>query len=228
MYRVLSKKLIVIAIVWLGIGVGYFFNVISDLFHMELRTALIPVVVWLLINTLLLRAVWRKLWSWFPMLGKIIFPDLNGDWVVTLNSNWPRVSQLLDAASSKTEGIDMASCRDMDLATLSSMTLRARIDQSWFGMEMRLYNPAQNTPIEDSHTILIEPIKANGLKKPGICYMYRQTNKTDNVADDVEFDGSARLQYDADSDCLEGYFWSNRMWRRAMCTAGTITFTRLE
>ena len=31
---------------------------------------------------------WRKVWAIAPILNKWIFPDLNGDWVATIDWNW--------------------------------------------------------------------------------------------------------------------------------------------
>jgi hypothetical protein len=33
-------------------------------------------------------AVWRPLWSWFPILGRRVFPDLTGTWAGELVSTW--------------------------------------------------------------------------------------------------------------------------------------------
>jgi SMODS-associating 2TM, beta-strand rich effector domain len=33
-------------------------------------------------------AVWRKLWNWFPIIGRKLFPDLTGTWVGELVSTW--------------------------------------------------------------------------------------------------------------------------------------------
>jgi hypothetical protein len=33
-------------------------------------------------------AVWRRLWKWFPILGRKLFPDLTGTWAGELVSTW--------------------------------------------------------------------------------------------------------------------------------------------
>ena len=33
-------------------------------------------------------AVWRRLWNWFPIIGRKLFPDLTGTWVGELVSTW--------------------------------------------------------------------------------------------------------------------------------------------
>lgn len=223
MYRILSKKLIVTAIAQLGIGV---FLLLEASFNAEFRVGFVAFLAWAILNALALSPIWRRVWRWFPILSEKVFPDLNGEWNVVLNSNWPRIEQLLDAAKSDKNALDMGSCSDGMLMPLGSLTLRAKIRQTWFGLEMRLSNPEQNSPIQDSETIVVEPTAPNGLRRPGICYLYRQRNQTDALTDDGVFDGAARLEYDSESDSLEGHFWTNRMWRRGMCTAGTITFTR--
>ena len=223
MYRILPKKLIVLTIAQLGIGV---FLLLELLFNANPRIPFAALLVWGVVNGIAWKPVWQCVWRRFPILSEKIFPDLNGEWDVTLNSNWSRIQQLQCTAKSGTGILNMETCPDTMLAPLSSVNLRAKIHQTWFGFEMRIFNPAQNSPIQDSETIVIEPIAPNGLRRAGICYLYSQRNQTDVLTDDACFDGAARLEYDADSDSLDGYFWTNRMWRRGMCTAGTITFMR--
>lgn len=228
MYRILPKQMIFIGFAWLVIGLLSVAYSLPSLSSIELRVSSIPGIAWLLLNGLLLNPVWRRLWKMFPILGKLVFPDLNGRWRVELASNWPRQQQLLNAAASRSVVFDMRQCPTDQLAPLTPMVLEAEIVQTWWKFEMKLWNPGGNTPIERSDTISVDPFPADGLKRPGICYFFKQVNATDNVSDDNEFYGAARLEYDLSKDQLIGLAWTSRMWRRAMNTAGPVTFNRLN
>jgi hypothetical protein len=45
--------------------------------------------------TLIVGVIWRRVWLWFPFIGKITFPDLNGTWEGHLLSTWtdPKTGQ---------------------------------------------------------------------------------------------------------------------------------------
>jgi len=224
MYRLIPNQFFVVAIVWLTMGFMFALPALSQWLKFDFRISIIPIFVWSLLNLLLWKPVWRFVWRLFPVLSKW-FPDLNGKWKVTLCSNWSRQEQMLE--TSRSGDFDMRSAAKEDLAPLQSAEFQAEIDQTWWKVEMKLRNPLQNTPIKQSDSIYIEPCPGSGLRQPTIMYFFKQTNQTDNVSDDIEFYGSARLEYDADKDRLDGTFWTARMWRRAMNTAGTVVFTRL-
>lgn len=40
---------------------------------------------------------WRKLWAMFPTLNTLIFPDLNGRWIMTINWHWADKSGVVEA-----------------------------------------------------------------------------------------------------------------------------------
>jgi len=174
---------------------------------------------------LLLNPIWRFFWKVIPPLRRW-FPDLNGSWDVKLESNWARHKQVIAAAKSEIPAIDIQTCPEEELAPLTPISLRAEIRQTWWSFEMRLTNPRTDSPLKRSDVIILEPFAGKGLRPPTVCYFYKQENATDNVSDDNEFFGAARLTYDADCDRLEGVAWTARMWRRAMNTAAAISFTR--
>jgi hypothetical protein len=228
MYRIFPKKLVFFAFAWIVIGIYFLFDTLGGLTHLTLRISSIPAIGWLLLNALLFNPVWRFCWRKIPYLQKLVFPDLNGKWKVELYSNWPRQLQLLEAAQSNETVLDMRGCPESDLAELTPMILEAEISQTWWSIEMKLYNPKSDTPIDKSNTISVDPFPRNGLRDPGICYIYKQENTTGNVSDDSEFYGAARLEYDFEKGQLKGLVWTARMWQRAMNTASKAVFTRIE
>ncbi len=132
----------------------------------------------------------------------------------------------MKAASGQTQPIDIQTCPESDLVPLAPIILRAEIRQTWWTFEMRLTNPRLDSPIKNSNVIVLEPFAGKGLQPPTICYFYKQENSSDNVSDDTEFYGAARLSYNSDTDSLEGTAWTARMWRRAMNTAAAVNFRR--
>lgn len=220
--------MILIAFAWLVFGLVALAGALIA-WHVELRLFAIPGLSWLLLNVLLWNPIWRFLWKKCPMLEEKIFPDLNGIWDVELCSNWPRQQQLLAASLSPDISLDMLKCPESELSPLKPLFLKAKITQTWWKIEMSMWNPEEDTPIDSSNTIVVEPFRQGGHKRPGICYFYKQINKsTKDVTDDTEFYGSARLLYDPGSKKLKGLAWTARMWTRAINTAGEITFARAE
>ncbi len=230
MYKVFSAKVLILAVSWLVMGLYFIIpevnRFLDEFTNYKFRTAAIPSLAWVVISLVLWKPVWRFFWKLVPPLNKWIFPDLNGEWDVELFSNWPRQVQLLEAAMSEDKKINMRQCDESHLAELTPIQLRARIHQTWWEFEIQLYNPNNNTPIDRSYTISVEPFRGTEFQPPGICYIYKQQNQTDNVSDDNEFFGAARLTYNFSNKRLTGVAWTARMWRRAMNTAGPITFTR--
>lgn len=225
MHRILPRKVLFIAFAWIVVGLVAISGAIPEWTHLQVKTASVPALAWLTLNLLLLNPAWRFFWKRISWLSRW-FPDLNGVWEVEMRSNWSRHEQLLNAAAGAGEPLDMRTCPEDALASLRAIRLRAEISQTWWSIEMRMWNPARDTPIRESQTVHVEPFSRQGLKPAGISYFYKQQNETANVADDTEFFGAARLLYDADTDRLDGLAWTARMWPRAMNTAGPITFRR--
>ncbi|KQU89467.1 hypothetical protein ASD00_26800 [Ensifer sp. Root31] len=227
MYRILSKKALFVSFSWLVVGLLLLGQYLSRSFPLSPKYTAIPALAWIVLSTILWNPVWRQVWRWFPRLGRVVFPDLNGRWRVELCSNWPRQEQLLNAAMSKLDVIDMRHCAPERLAPLTPIILEAEITQTWWSFEMKMWNPQRDTPIKRSDTISVDPYVGTGLRPHGVCYFFKQTNETDIVSDDAEFYGAARLEYVTETDELEGLVWSARQWRRAMNTAGTVKFSRI-
>jgi SMODS-associating 2TM, beta-strand rich effector domain len=220
MYRVIPHKAIFLAIAWLVFGCTLVIEAADQILVADwLRPAQAMTVAWLVANLLLWKPIWRWVWKRFPMLNRRIFPDLNGIWDVDMKSNWPIHKQLIDAAAGRVESIDIEQCPEGLLAQLQRVALKAEIDQSWFKIEIRMWNPSGNTPIDRSDA-------ASGLKPSGLFYFFKQQNQTQNLSDDNQFYGAARVTYDQKSDTLSGHFWTARMWGRAMNTAGMLTYSR--
>ncbi len=225
MYRILPKKLIFLAFAWLVLSLMYLFGTVNGLRAGSARIGAVPGLAWWIVLAVLYDPIWRFAWRKIAWLRNW-FPDLNGDWDVEIRSNWSRQHQLLDAAASTTESFDTRARDPSHLVPLDTVRLKARIKQGWWKIEMQMWNPAGDTPILNSDTLLIDPFPADGLRRAGIAYFFKQRNQTDEWSDASEFDGAAKVEYDHETGKLSGFFWTTRVWQRAMNTAGTITFTR--
>lgn len=172
--------------------------------------------------------LWRPIWKLFPKLNEWVYPDLNGEWDVTLKSNWSRQRQLLDSAKGLTAKIDFEKCDDEELAGLLEVKLKAKITMTIFTFDMKLWNPADNSPIKESDIVSAMPFRVSEYKRSGIYYIFQQINKNQKLGDSKTFYGAAHVEYHKESDTLEGLFWSERMWERAVNTAGKVEFKRSE
>lgn len=224
MYRLVPKKVIFLAIAWLILGFWFVMQWFGHALQSEIRVGLVPTIAWLAVNGILLTPAWRIVWRRIPYL-QAWFPDLNGDWDVELCSNWPRQQQLIDAASAR-GGTDVLGLPESQLAPIEPLKMHAEIRQGWWKFEIRFTNPTGDSPIDRSDTFIVEPFAGDGQAPPGISYFFEQRNDTANLADDTKFYGAARLEFNGNKQQLQGCFWTNRQWRRAINTAGSLIMTR--
>ncbi|ASK87164.1 MULTISPECIES: hypothetical protein [Sphingomonadaceae] len=233
MYKIFPLRSLTYLISFLTLTVFLVIELATDAFGFEVRLLAIPGIVWVILLGFAFNPIWRKIWSWsakipfIPDLNDKIFPDLNGEWEMLLESNWSRQEQILEAAKDGRRSFDIKSCDQNDLEPLMQVGLKAEIEQSWWSIKITVTNPRQDTPIKESQTNIVIPRKKSEGQPSSLCYFYDQTNDTDNQADDPEFSASACLSYDYKRDILEGTFWTERQWRRAMNTAGRLTLKRM-
>ncbi|MCC5865932.1 MAG: hypothetical protein JJU31_12480 [Wenzhouxiangella sp.] len=172
---------------------------------------------------------WRLLWklpALGPWLSDKIFPDLNGEWIVTIQSNWPIVECLKLAAASNETTFDPINDK---LPDLLEATFAVKIRQSWFRTDVE-FLPNEKTPLLKSDSIAVEFLKAENGKK-SVAWVYEQVNKQDNaqrleVTDQARFYGSAVLDVSEDALQLQGQYWQNRSWNRGLNAAGLIVLKR--
>ncbi|MBL4859164.1 MAG: hypothetical protein JKY36_08260 [Erythrobacter sp.] len=232
MYRIFPARSFAYLVAMLAVGVFLAIELVTDAFGIEVRILAIPGIVWGILLALSFNPIWRPVWAftksvpWLPDLNEKVFPDLNGEWDMKLESNWSRQEQLLDAACEGSKTFDPRTCDADELAPLKSMNLKAAIEQSWWSIKITVTNLAADSPIKESKTFIVMPRRKTANEPASLCYFYDQTNDTDNQADDPVFSAAACLTYSGDRDRLEGTFWTARQWRRAINTAGRMVLTR--
>jgi len=194
-----------------------------------LTSRVVAGIIWGGIALIVVAQGWRLLWK-LPVLGTWLanrfFPDLNGKWVVTIQSNWPIVEHLKTAAASKEITFDPFTD---ELPDLLEASFDVKIKQSWFRTDV-VFLPNDKTPLLSSETISVEFFKSDSGKK-SIAWIYEQTNKQDNtqrlaVTDQPKFHGSAVLTVNEDATELQGQYWQNRSWDRGLNAAGLIVLRR--
>ncbi|MGO4855424.1 hypothetical protein [Phaeovulum sp. W22_SRMD_FR3] len=186
-------------------------------------------VIWGSIALFIVVPGWRLLWKLplaGPWLANRYFPDLNGEWVVTIQSNWPIVERLKAAAASNEITFDLV---NDERPGLLEANFDVKIKQTWFRTDVS-FLPNEKTPLLSSETISVEFFKSDSGNK-SVVWVYEQTNRQDNsrplsVTDQPKFYGSAVLNVSEAATELKGQYWQNRSWNLGLNAAGLIVLRR--
>jgi SMODS-associating 2TM, beta-strand rich effector domain len=161
-----------------------------------------------------------------PWLANRFFPDLNGKWIVTIQSNWPIAAHLKTAAAN--EEISFNPLTDQRPELLAT-TFDVKIKQTWFRTDVTFLRN-EKTQLLSSETISVEFLQSeNGNKS--VAWLCEQTNKQDNtqplsVTDQPKFFGSAVLNVNEDGAELQGKYWQNRSWSLGSNAARLIVLSK--
>ena len=244
MAKLISLKIWIVLVVYLAFTGEAFsklidsflkpsFPQVAEFLEPFFSTRIIALSVWAFIALILWRPVWTFLWR-LPLLGKFlsraVFPDLNGHWEIEINSNWPIIDAMHNAAkSSKSKRFNVLS-ESTNLPDLQSLKFQATIEQNWFSTKVSI-NPSSNSLLQSSSTISVDLIPSNETDGKRLAYTYKQANKQTNMhprspTDEHEFFGSALLLVSEDGQQLTGKYWTNRLWDRGLNAAGLITAKR--
>lgn len=231
MFKMLPPTFFVVPVAWLTIAMISGLNAVTPWLSgigLAPRTSWVVLLVQGLVTVFFVTPAWRTIWRLCPKLNRWFFPDLNGEWDVEVNSNWPRLDALLKAANGEQPNIDLRNAPEDELPPLGTTLLRARIKQSWVDIKVTLWNPAGAGPIKESETLSVQPFRGEH-GRHGLIYVFEQENAAVVVSDERKFLGAARIILDRDDDnLLCGQMWSDRMWRRGMNTAAEILFRRRD
>jgi SMODS-associating 2TM, beta-strand rich effector domain len=227
MYQLLSPKIIVGLAAWAalsiytaagGLGMSPSFRFIVAAVDVGLLTVLFSNVVW--------RFIWNNTGALGVWLSKSIYPDLNGTYDVLLESNWPIVKRMLDAARHEADPFDPFDVNQR-APPLLPVNLEATIEQTWFDITMRMYPIEEGAVMKKSRTIATIPLKKSITTDQQLIYLFEQENDKRAPTDDEWHEGAARLTIQATKKLtLSGQYWNNRAWRRGVNAAGRITLVR--
>ena len=231
MFKMLHPTFFAVPVAWLTIGMLAILSVATpQLAGMGItpKTSWAVLGVQAVVAIIFLTPAWRLVWLICPPLNRWFFPDLNGEWDVEGQTNWPRIDATLKAANGEIANIDMRNGEESVLPLLGNTLMRARITQSWVNIKVTLWNPKGLGPIKESHTLSVQPFRGDE-GRHGLVYVFEQENDTTVVSDDRKFLGAARIVLDRDDiKLLCGQMWTDRMWRRGMNTAAEIRFRRCK
>jgi len=163
-------------------------------------------------------------------LSNKVFPDLQGTWNVTLQSNWPIVKQLRDAAKSKDILFDPLDENEA-LPELAETKFDVEIRQSWFRTEIR-FLPNSDSPLLESETMSVEFFKKENGRK-SVVWMFKAWNKEGNesrlaLTDVPYYHGTAKLNLNADANELTGRYWQDRSWHLGLNAAGLVKISKVK
>jgi SMODS-associating 2TM, beta-strand rich effector domain len=186
-------------------------------------------IVWSTIAAFFL--IWKQIWKLpiiGPWLSRIIFPDLNGEWKVVVNSNWPIIDKMRNAAKDKKvprfDPVNEAHLRP----DLLSTEFIATIEQKWLSTEIT-FKHNQKTPLLNSIPLSADLIGKEGAEPKRLAMIYRQANSPLPAhTDEHSFLGAALLRVSDDGKTLQGNYWTNRSWDKGLNAAGEIILTRAD
>lgn len=227
MHQILDPKIPLSIAAWLGVSLV----LLSAKLGLSLSTkAVVSAVDFFILSVMFANPVWRFVWNRTGFIGRWlsrkIYPDLNGTYDVLLESNWPVVKQMLDAARKEALPFNPFDL-DQPSPPLLSVELEAVIAQSWFEIKMCMRPKKPGAVIERSETLATVPTKDAGNGEKGLVYVFRQENASRAATDDPFFEGATRLRIDrTDQTILTGEYWNNRAWHRGINAAGKLRLVR--
>ena len=165
-------------------------------------------------------APWRVLWRLVPTLNGW-FPDLNGVWLGTTDSNWPTLKKMFEKAQDVgaidvTELRAIPEQRDAIAIQISASLFRIKINSFLSATEGRSCSIASK-PRRDQHTGHIH-----------LAYVYEQEAPNPEITDEERHMGAADLVIEPDNlQEAEGYYWTRRNWKSGLNTAGRLKLRRV-
>nr|WP_256477777.1 hypothetical protein [Aurantimonas marianensis] len=166
-------------------------------------------------------APWRFVWRMFPTLNGW-FPDLNGVWVGSTNSNWPTIKKLIETAQSH----DKTTEKELHHLPEQRDAIAVRITNSLF--TLRICASLSSTGGE-SHSITAKPWRHQHTGQIHLSYVYEQQTPNHAATDEEIHLGAADLALTAeDHSKAGGTYWTRRSWRTGRNTAGKLELARLS
>jgi len=229
MYPLLSKKwwtgglIVVAALALLVDGIVQALDVSITITQLLRLLAMVVIGgITFLVGSSYYWAPWRILWRKFPILNKVIFPDLNGVWVGNTKSNWAVIKAMKDAAESS-QAIDLASLQDVQL---QRDAMAVEVKASLFSV--KIFAALSNTG-GDSYSLLAKPRWDCESEKLCLTYVYQQSVPEHVATDESAHLGAADLCLELDNmKNLEGHYWTRRSWRQGLNTAGKIELGKVS
>ncbi len=145
-------------------------------------------------------------------LVRNFFPDLDGEWIGLIDSNWAQIQARNDQNALVQPTTPVA----------AKITIIARL----FFIRINLESLNKYS---SSKTVVVKISKDDEDKTISLKYVYENTTLMPQATDSARHQGAACLDLKKDDtgvDILEGVYWTNRNWHNALNTAGKITLRR--
>ena len=140
------------------------------------------------------------------------FPPIDGEWIATLESNWPVIKRLVDPNSTFV----------LNGPTQARITIISRL----FFIRMNLVTDSRYST---SKTIFVRVMRDEHDASAQLYYVYRNTTLTPAETDSGSHNGAACLDIHVEKNgeiWMDGAYWTDRNWVKGMNTAGKITLRR--
>ena len=163
---------------------------------------------------------WRCVWRVIPSLNNFM-PDLNGVWVGSTQSNWPKIDIMRKLSNCK----DSISIDEIELIEEQFDAIAMEIKCSFFEI---IINSSLSKTESASTSLMSKILKTRGNFR--IYYTYDQTTPEPKSSDEGSHIGSAYIDYNPTSspDELEGMYWTRRSWKQGLNTAGRLVLKRVS
>ncbi len=167
----------------------------------------------------------RPVFSWVHRLSFAsawLFPMLNGEWEGEVYSNWPRIQRMMLAARGEAPPFNALSDPLPAQVVAMPVPITAKIESGLLDFKITLTMSASRR----SHTAFVKP-ERSPTARPRLYYLYRQQEDgAVEVSDAKQHLGAAYLDFEADTDTLNGAYWTERKGELGLNTAGTIRLWR--
>jgi hypothetical protein len=165
-------------------------------------------------------SLWRAIWRMVPALNEVIFPDLNGTWEGTQESNWSKIDAMRKAACQK----GAAAADFVDDVALLHLPITLEIKASLFELHVFAILPTTDSTSVSAASRLIRSQDGRYI----LYYVFTQETGLISSTDESVHDGAARLVYYPDQLELSGTYWTKRMWQAGLNTAGRLKMIRID
>ena len=214
MSQLLEKSILIRAVLGVGILCGFaaWWCLQPDTSSEWLRTLSIAVAL-AVPTTIFLGSspVWTWVWKIVPPLNRWVFPNLNGDWEVTMKSNIGKIAEFHPGM----KGTKVP----------KNIKGKVTIKQNWFRTVM-IFHGNNNYSNSETSFVKLERTKNSG--RFILAYVYQ--NKTPKPKDSDEQmhhgAGEVEVRWIDGEPKIAGLYWTNRNWPQGLNTAGEVTMVR--
>lgn len=164
-------------------------------------------------------------WVWkCACVQKFFFPYIHGEWVGTIESNWPLIDALRTAAEGKGK---LKKDYDTDDSGLETKKVTLKIHATLLTLKAEFDTEDK---YNESVTVACLPVRKGDMDKPSLYYVFRAKNRNQRKKTDTnQFHGALNGVYKTELDgtpYLEGIYWTDRTWDKGKNTAGILKLVK--